>query len=141
MSLASNLPKYAVMAVLVGGAAVLLLKLVGGGGGSPGVGKVNVKVPTNLSVVAVEGKELFDENCAVCHGENAAGTDQGPSFIQSVYRPGHHSNQAFVLAALTGVRAHHWQFGNMPKQPQVTQAQVLRITQYIRELQLANGIQ
>ena len=137
MSLGANLPKYAVMAVLIGGAAVLALKLIGG---SPGIDKVEVKIPEKFSAVALEGKEIFEENCSTCHGENAAGTDQGPSFISSIYRPAHHADQAFVLAALTGVRAHHWKFGNMPKQPQVTQAQVLRIAQYIRELQRANGV-
>jgi len=137
MSIAANLPKYAVVGVLVAGAVVLVLKLVGG---SPGIDKVDVKVPVTLSAVAIEGKELFEENCAACHGDNAGGSDQGPSFISSIYRPAHHSDQAFVLAALTGVRAHHWKFGNMPKQPQVTQAQVLRITQYIRELQRENGV-
>ncbi len=141
MSLASNLPKYAVMAVLAGGVAILVLRMIGGGGSSLGTGRMDVKIPASFSAVAMEGKELFDENCAACHGDNASGTDQGPSLVQNIYRPGHHSNQAFVLAALTGVRAHHWPFGNMPKQPQVTQAQVLRITQYIRELQRANGVQ
>ncbi len=136
MSLASKLPKYTVMAMLIGGAAILVSKLFVG---SPGIDRVDVKVP-KLSTVAVEGKELFDENCAACHGDNAGGSEDGPSFISSIYRPAHHGDQAFVIAALTGVRAHHWQFGNMPKQPQMSQGQVLRITQYIRELQRANGV-
>lgn len=135
MNIASNLPKLAVLAVLIGGAAILFSKL----NGDADEGKVAVNIPS-FSVTAVEGKQLFDKNCAACHGKNAAGSDRGPTFIHPVYRPNHHGDQSFVLAALRGVRAHHWPFGNMPKQPQVNQTQVLKIVRYVRELQRANGV-
>lgn len=135
MDIASNLPKFVVVAVLIGGVAILTSKWSGG----TDEGSVVVNIPS-LSVTAVEGKGLFDENCAACHGKNAAGSDQGPTFIHPVYRPNHHGDQSFVLAALRGVRAHHWKFGNMPKQPQVNPTQVLKIVKYVRELQRANGV-
>ena len=47
---------------------------------------------------------------------------------------------AFFLAAKLGVRQHHWPYGNMPPQPQVTEAQLATIVQYVREMQAANGI-
>ena len=47
---------------------------------------------------------------------------------------------AFVLAAKNGVRAHHWDFGNMPAVEGVTQADVLNVVAYIRRLQQENGI-
>jgi hypothetical protein len=47
---------------------------------------------------------------------------------------------AFVLAAKNGVRAHHWNFGNMPAVEGVTDGDVKMITRYIRELQKENGI-
>ena len=75
-----------------------------------------------------------------CHGPNAAGTKLGPPLIHDIYEPGHHSDQAFYLAAATGVRAHHWPYGDMPAQPQVSEAEVGLIIRYIRELQEANGI-
>lgn len=132
----SNLSKIGVLAALAGGVVLLSLKFNEGAGDGE---KLTVKVPA-LSVTAVEGKQLFDKNCAACHGKNAAGSDQGPTFIHLVYEPSHHGDQSFVLAALRGVRAHHWQFGDMPKQPQVNQTQVLKIVHYVRELQRANGI-
>jgi len=100
---------------------------------------VNVKVP-ELSPIAKEGEVLFDNNCAACHGKNAGGSEFGPPFVNDIYNPGHHGDEAFVRAALNGVQAHHWGFGNMPPQPQVSEQQVLKIVRYVRELQQANGI-
>ena len=93
-----------------------------------------------FSPLAVSGKQAFDTNCAQCHGPNAAGTDKGPTLIHEIYNPGHHSDEAFFLAAKLGVRQHHWPFGNMPPQPQVTQEQLIAIVKYVREMQAANGI-
>lgn len=100
---------------------------------------VDVEVPV-LSSIAQDGAAAFSENCAGCHGENAAGSDDGPPLIHSVYEPGHHADAAFYLAVRRGVRAHHWRFGDMPPQPQVRETEVQRIVQFIRELQRANGI-
>ncbi len=132
----SNLSKYVVIAVLLGGVVIFAGKIIGGGSKSD---VLTVKVP-NLSATAVEGEKLFNDNCAACHGKNAAGTQQGPTFINPIYRPNHHGDQAFVGAARNGVRAHHWNFGNMPPRPEVDEQQVLKIVRYIRELQQANGI-
>jgi len=93
-----------------------------------------------LSLLAQQGKELFVVNCSACHGANGAGTDNGPPFIDDIYNPGHHPDQAFVRAAITGVRSHHWGFGNMPPVEGITQPEVLLIARYIRELQQANNI-
>jgi len=100
---------------------------------------VDVSVP-ELSSVAARGKVEFDANCAQCHGKNAAGTGKGPPLIHNVYNPGHHSDQAFLLAAKRGVRQHHWPYGKMPPQPQVSGAEITAIVKYVRELQVANGI-
>ena len=100
---------------------------------------VNVKLPT-LSAEAQAGKALFNANCAKCHGKNGAGTDNGPPFINKIYRPGHHGDVAFQRAARYGVRAHHWRFGNMPPVPGVSQADVAKIVVFIREVQRANGV-
>lgn len=102
-------------------------------------GLVNVKVPP-LSEVAARGKVAFDANCAPCHGINASGTDKGPPLVHDFYNPGHHADGAFFLAAKLGVRQHHWRFGDMPPQPQVTEKQLALIVKYVRELQVANGI-
>lgn len=83
---------------------------------------------------------LFERNCAECHGENAAGSENGPPLVHKIYEPGHHGDAAFYLAARNGVRAHHWNFGNMPPRPDVTEPQIAAIVAYVRELQQANGI-
>ena len=102
-------------------------------------GIVNVQVPP-LSEIATRGKAAFDANCAPCHGANASGTDKGPPLVHVIYNSGHHADGAFFLAAKLGVRQHHWRFGNMPPQPQVTEEQLAAIVRYVRELQVANGI-
>jgi mono/diheme cytochrome c family protein len=105
-----------------------------------GASLVAVKVPT-LSGVAVQGEQLFSENCAACHGPNASGRDGiGPPLIHKIYEPGHHGDAAFLLAATRGVRAHHWSFGNMPVVENVNEDEVQKIVEYVRFVQRANGI-
>lgn len=81
--------------------------------------------PTGLQMVEVmpivldeetrKGERIFDENCAGCHGVNASGRDGiAPPLIHKIYKPSHHADIAFKLAAQVGVRAHHWPFGDMP---------------------------
>jgi mono/diheme cytochrome c family protein len=86
------------------------------------------------------GEQLFDRNCAPCHGDNARGTDKGPPLAHRVYEPSHHSDQAFFLAARNGVAAHHWRFGNMPAQPQVSESEVAAIVAYVRWIQREAGV-
>jgi len=86
------------------------------------------------------GEQLFDRNCAGCHGSKARGTDNGPPLAHRVYEPGHHSDQAFYLAARNGVAAHHWRFGNMPAQPQVSRADMSAIIAYVRWVQREAGV-
>lgn len=132
-----NLSKYLVLSVILGGAGLAAWKAMAP---SPVEG-VPVPVRVNeLSPAAAEGKTAFDAVCAACHGQNAAGTEKGPPLIHDVYNPGHHSDEAFLLAVQLGVRQHHWPFGNMPPQPAVSRDQVESIVRYVRELQLANGI-
>lgn len=99
-----------------------------------------VVVP-ELSPVALQGRQVFEENCSACHGTNAAGTDQGPPLIHNLYRPGHHSDAAFGMAVANGVVAHHWRFGNMPPIPGgISEAKMRWVVKYIREMQVANGV-
>lgn len=102
---------------------------------------VEVALPAELSADAQIGKRAFDAKCAECHGANAAGQNGvAPPLVHKTYEPNHHSDMAFVLAAKNGVRAHHWNFGNMPAVESVTDGDVKMITRYIRELQKENGI-
>ena len=98
-----------------------------------------VKMPA-LSPLAVSGQRAYDANCAQCHGAYGLGTDKGPPFLNPIYNPGHHPDASFARAVAQGVRQHHWRFGDMPAQPQVDQAQLEAIVQYVRAVQQANGI-
>lgn len=86
------------------------------------------------------GEAKFNANCAVCHGARAVGTKQGPPLVHKIYEPNHHADVAFQRAAANGVRAHHWEFGNMPKIEGVTAEDVEHIIRYVRWLQREAGI-
>jgi len=121
--------------VLVGGVVIVI------NNNSRGKSRYSVKVNVpQLSTVALEGQDLFNTNCSACHGKSASGTDNGPPLIHNYYKPNHHGDGAFLNAAMKGVRAHHWQFGNMPPVEGISEQKVLKIVRYVRELQKANGI-
>ena len=100
---------------------------------------VAVTVPA-LSEKAQAGETVFNANCALCHGANAAGTSLGPPLVHKIYEPSHHQDFSFRNAVQNGVQSHHWQFGNMPAITTVSEDDVERIICYVRELQRANGI-
>lgn len=102
-----------------------------------GVPTINLAaVPADLRAAAA----LFDANCAKCHGSDAKGTDQGPPFIHPVYVASHHGDQSFLNAALLGVVAHHWQYGDMPPVEGITEEEVWEIVKYVRHLQSEAGM-
>lgn len=86
------------------------------------------------------GKNLFETNCSTCHGTWGKGTEIGPPLMHQFYKPSHHDDTAFYRAALTGTRAHHWKFGDMPAVPGVNRKNLSKIIPYIRWLQQKNGI-
>lgn len=89
----------------------------------------------------LDGPSLYARACASCHGADATGTNQGPAFLDAVYRPGHHSDQAFLLAVRRGARSHHWNFGDMPPVEGLSDEQVAFIVEFIRARQVEAGIQ
>ena len=110
------------------------------GGQVAGAPLVQVSVPA-LSGAAKEGEALFNAKCAQCQGDTAAGNEAaGPPLVHIIYEPNHHSDAAFHLAAKQGVRAHHWQFGNMAPVESVSEADIEKILAYVRTLQRENGI-
>ena len=92
------------------------------------------------SAAALAGAVLFDAHCALCHGERAVGTAQGPPLVHRLYEPGHHPDAAFHRAVQRGVTSHHWSFGNMPRVAGVSKPDVTSIVAYVRTLQRARGI-
>lgn len=87
------------------------------------------------------GRATFAASCVECHGAEALGSDQGPPLVDSIYGPGHHSDEAFLVAVRRGVPAHHWTFGPMPAVDGLTDADVANIVAYVRSLQRAAGIE
>jgi mono/diheme cytochrome c family protein len=90
---------------------------------------------SNTPSALIKGETLFNTHCARCHGLGARGTAQGPSFLDKIYEPNHHADVAFYRAPELGVRAHHWNFGDMPKIPGVSREDLTQIISYIRWLQ------
>lgn len=86
------------------------------------------------------GEANYNANCSVCHGKEGVGTQLGPPLVHKIYEPNHHGDAAFQRAAANGVKAHHWEFGNMPKIEAVSPADVDQIVQYVRWLQKQAGI-
>ena len=102
-------------------------------------GHVDVKVGP-LTPRAVAGQVAFNQVCAACHGVNGQGTKVGPPLIHEIYNPGHHDNASFVRAVKNGVQQHHWPYGNMPAQAQVSFSDMANIIAFVREVQEQNGI-
>ena len=136
VKLLENLPKLVILAILGAGVTAVAYRWF-----APAADAViaDIKVP-ELSSMAKSGKRKFDDNCAICHGANGAGSDIGPPLVHKIYNPGHHADQSFVIAAKRGVKSHHWRFGDMPPLPHVGERDVAAIVLYVRELQTANGI-
>jgi len=88
-----------------------------------------------------DGRSLYGQACSVCHGQALEGTNAGPTFLNRVYAPGHHADISFMFAIERGVRAHHWNFGNMAPVEGLSQEQVLAIIAFIREQQRDAGIE
>jgi len=87
------------------------------------------------------GMQKFQGKCSPCHGQWAEGTaDKGPPLVHPYYKPSHHDDDAFYRAALSGVNAHHWHFGNMPPVAGITEQDIGQIVQFTRWWQRENGI-
>lgn len=87
------------------------------------------------------GQQLYEENCADCHGVDLRGTDKGPSHLSVVYEPSHDADGAFIVAVLRGAPAHHWNFGAMPRIEGLDADDVAAITAYVRSVQQREGFE
>jgi len=100
----------------------------------------DVAVP-EFSALAARGEVVFQDTCVACHGANLAGTENGPPLVVKAYRTAMHSDYAIGAAINNGVVAHHWRFGNMPPQDNIAPEDIEPVIAYIREMQVANGIE
>ena len=86
------------------------------------------------------GMQKYQKMCSVCHGKWAAGTKQGPPLLHPFYKPSHHSDVTFYRAALKGVKAHHWKFGDMPPIKGATKEDLDAIVPFVRWFQREKGL-
>lgn len=86
------------------------------------------------------GFELFQDNCAGCHGTDLKGTDQGPPLLHAFYKPGHHSDAAFYRAITAGSPQHHWNFGDMPPVAGIDAQQAKALVAFVRWAQQDAGL-
>lgn len=87
------------------------------------------------------GADIFQASCALCHGTDVRGTENGPSLLSQVYEPNHHADISFLLAVQRGSPAHHWRFGDMPAIEALTQDDVEAIVAFVRETQRTKGFE
>jgi mono/diheme cytochrome c family protein len=120
----------------------LLLVSCGGGDGSGDGGTEGTAEELGYEPELVSrGEDLYQQNCATCHGEDLRGTETGPPFLDVIYAPNHHPDEAFQAAAAQGVQPHHWDFGPMPPVPAVDSEDVAAIVAFVRTQQFEAGIE
>ena len=88
-----------------------------------------------------QGKISYQSSCMRCHGENLLGTAKGPSLLDDVYKSSHHADLSFYFAVKSGVKQHHWKFGDMPVVVGVAPERVSDIVAYVRQQQKLSNIQ
>ncbi len=95
---------------------------------------------TSTNASPILGKSIYISKCAACHGQGGAGSNQAPPLVHKIYKPGHHADYSFHRAVTSGVRSHHWSFGNMPAIAGVSPEDTDHIIAYIRQQQRLAGI-
>lgn len=121
-------------------ALLAVATLVACGGGQDG-GQGDGPADPGAEPLVAQGEDLYNRNCAACHGPDLMGTETGPPFLDEIYEPGHHSDESFYAAVQNGVQPHHWGFGAMPPIPALDQDDVEAIVAYVREKQREAGIE
>lgn len=118
--------------------AGLLALIVNACGGSA----VNApEIPAQDPTLVAAGDDLYQANCASCHGSDLRGTDQGPSHLSVVYEPNHHGDEAFAFAVEFGVLQHHWPYGPMERVEGLSDEDVEAIIAFVRENQRVHGFE
>ncbi|MBT6327821.1 MAG: cytochrome c [Candidatus Thioglobus sp.] len=82
-----------------------------------------------------QGKSKYQSTCMKCHGKSLLGTETGPSLLDNTYKPSHHADLSFYYAVKSGVRQHHWKFGDMPMITGLSPERVSDIIAYVRQQQ------
>ncbi len=87
------------------------------------------------------GADVYAKSCASCHGDDLRGTDKGPSHLSIVYQPGHHPDPSFESAIQNGTPSHHWNFGDMPAIPGLSDEEISAVIAFVRSEQERLGFE
>ncbi len=107
---------------------LIIAALTGSTSASASSEQDDIKIPFKLA----KGQVLFEHYCSSCHGQDLNGSDQGPPLVHPFYKPSHHDDASFYKAGLKGVKAHHWNFGDMPPVNGMSKRKMDHIVPYIR---------
>jgi mono/diheme cytochrome c family protein len=118
------------------GVPLLAVALAAGCGGAERLERQGSAQPVDIAA----GQVAYETTCAACHGTGGRGSPKGPPLVDRIYEPSHHADASFVIAVRQGVPEHHWTFGDMPPQPNVSDSDVTNIVGYIRGIQRKAGI-
>ncbi len=124
---------WILVSVIVGGGIIVLGLLSGSQSQTTSAG---VRDPVEIA----RGAEIYSASCAVCHGTDLEGTETGPPFLNTIYAPNHHADEAFQRAVLGGVVPHHWNYGTMAPVDGLDRDEVALIVEFVRSEQEAAGI-
>lgn len=87
-----------------------------------------------------DGRALFATNCALCHGPEGQGNDQGPSLRVARYLPDELSDAEMAEGIRNGVPEEHFDYGPMPAFPRLSDEQIDAIVDTVRDLQREGGL-
>ena len=57
----------------------------------------------------VQGKALYAQHCASCHGADLKGSNQGPPMLHRIYEPSHHADMAITVTITVKGKVHQKQ--------------------------------
>jgi mono/diheme cytochrome c family protein len=81
------------------------------------------------------GAATYRANCAQCHGGDLSGTDRGPSLLEPVYGPDQLTDTELADAIRNGVDEALWDFGPMPANGALSDAQIDALIEFVRSEQ------
>jgi mono/diheme cytochrome c family protein len=119
-----------VMVVVV--AVVVVVVVLAGGDAEPATSTPEGRL--------ARGEELFQANCATCHGQDLRGTFVGPPLLHEIYAPDQLADDDIRVAVANGVRPTNWDFSGMPAFPNLDTDDVEALIAYVRSSQRAAGL-
>jgi mono/diheme cytochrome c family protein len=102
--------------------------------------KATVTIPP-LTASAQHGRAIFATACQDCHGvDGAGGSRKGQPLIHPMYRENQFPDFVFKKSIRDGKREKNWRFGPMPALDTLTEQQIDEVTEFVRAVQNASGI-